>query len=168
MANAIISGAEAAGSAVETVFLHGEKIAPCDGCDACQRPESKGCHIDDDMQAIYPKLVDADAWVFAGPIYYAAVSAQTKLLLDRFHGLNCYGENPGSGKRIAIALTYGGDDLFHSGGVNAMHMFQDVFAALSSDIVGLVHGSAWSTGEIKVNTALLEKAEALGKRLAGG
>ena len=57
LANQIINGAEAAGSEVETIYLHGQNIGFCDSCDACKRPESKGCHIDDDMQAICPKLV---------------------------------------------------------------------------------------------------------------
>lgn len=168
LANQIISGAEAVGSEVETIYIHGENIACCDGCDACQRPNAKGCHIDDDMQAIYPKLIEADAWVFAYPVYWFSVSAQIKLLLDRCYALHCYGDNPYAGKRIAIAMSYGGEDPFDSGGINALRMFQDIFNYVGSDIVGMVYGSGLAVGDIKANTALLKKAEDLGKKLVVG
>ena len=57
LAEKIAVGAKAAGAAVETVFLHGLAIAPCKACYACQKPKSKGCSIDDDMQPIYHKML---------------------------------------------------------------------------------------------------------------
>ena len=49
LAKKIIAGAEAAGATVEQIYLHGQDIAPCNPCYACQKPDSKGCAIDDDM-----------------------------------------------------------------------------------------------------------------------
>jgi len=60
LANQIIAGAESAGAVAETIFLHGKGISPCQACYACQRPDSKGCAIDDEMQPIYGKLIEAD------------------------------------------------------------------------------------------------------------
>ncbi|MCE5263243.1 MAG: flavodoxin family protein, partial [Deltaproteobacteria bacterium] len=65
LAEQIAAGAKAAGAVVETLYLHGLSIAPCKACFACQRPKSKGCSIDDDMQPVYRKMLEADAWVLA-------------------------------------------------------------------------------------------------------
>jgi len=42
LANHIIRGAESHGAEVETVFLNGMKIKPCQGCYACQGDGNKG------------------------------------------------------------------------------------------------------------------------------
>ena len=39
LARQIIMGAESAGAAVESVFLHGMDISPCNACYACQKKE---------------------------------------------------------------------------------------------------------------------------------
>jgi len=165
LAEKIAKGAMLAGGKVETVFLHGLKIAPCKSCYACQRPNSKGCSIDDDMQQIYREMLCADAWVIATPVYWFNMSAQTKLWMDRCFALPAYAEKPFSGKRIAIAMSYGGDDPFDSGCVNALRTFQDAFGYVGSKIVGMVYGSAMDAGDIKSDEALMERAEDLGKQL---
>ena len=39
------------------------------------------------MQEIYPKLIKADAWVIASPVYWFTMSAQTKIFMDRCYAL---------------------------------------------------------------------------------
>ena len=73
LAARISRGAKSAGAEVETLFLQNLKISPCRGCDTCQKHDSKGCAIKDDMQEIYPKLIKADAWVIASPVYWFTV-----------------------------------------------------------------------------------------------
>ncbi len=58
LAEQIVEGAESVGATVEKIFLHSQDISPCQACYACQRPDSIGCAIDDDMQPIYKKLMD--------------------------------------------------------------------------------------------------------------
>jgi multimeric flavodoxin WrbA len=166
LAERIAAGAESAGARVERVFLSELSIAPCRSCYACQKPESKGCAINDDMQPIYRKMLAADAWVIAGPVYWFNMSAQTKLWMDRCFAFSAYGKNPFAGKRIAIALSYGDVDPFASGCVNALRTFQDAFRYVGAKIIGMVYGSAMAAGEISSNGQLLKQAESLGKRLA--
>jgi multimeric flavodoxin WrbA len=165
LAARISRGAKSAGAEVETVFLHALKISPCRGCNTCQKENSKGCAVKDDMQEIYPKLIKADAWVIASPIYWFTMSAQTKIFMDRCYALIAYAENPFAGKRIGIAMSYGGEDPFKSGCVNALRTFQDAYRYAGSKIVGMVYGSATDAGEIAHNKALMQEAEELGKRL---
>lgn len=165
LANQIIVGAESAGATAERIFLHGKDISPCQACYACQRPESEGCAIDDDMQPIYNKLIEADGWVIASPVYWFCMSAQTKLFLDRCFALPAYKKDAFSGKRIAVAMSFGDEDAFNSGCVNALRTFQDSARYVGANLVGMVYGSADKPGEIKSNLSLMQQAEALGKKL---
>lgn len=166
LAQSVIAGAKNAGAEVESFYLHGMDIKPCDACDACQTGKSRGCNISDDMQDIYPKLLEADALVIASPIYWFTVSAQTKLFMDRCYGLGNLGGYGLKGKRIGIILTYGDTDPFNSGAVNAIRTFQDAFNYIGAQIVGMVYGSAEKAGEISNNGALMDKAYQLGRQLA--
>ena len=167
LAEAIARGAKAAGADVETLFLHGLDIAPCKACMACQKPKSRGCSIDDDMQPLYRKMLEADAWVLASPVYWFTMSAQLKLWMDRCFALPAYGRDPFAGKRIALALAYGGEDPFDSGCVNALRTFQDAYRYAGAEIVGMVYGSAMEAGDIRADRALLKEAKELGRKLAG-
>ena len=165
LAAQIIKGAESVGAAVETIYLHGKNIAACQACYACQKPDSKGCAIDDDMQPIYRRLIEADGWVIASPVYWFTMSAQTKLFLDRCFALPAYKKDAFAGKRIAVAMSYGDADPFASGCVNALRTFQDACRYTGAKLVGMVYGSAEKPGEIKSNLSLMQAAEALGKKL---
>ena len=165
LARQIIKGAESAGAMVESVYLHGMDISPCNACYACQKKDSKGCAIDDEMQTIYPKLVECDTWVIATPVYWFTMSAQTKIFMDRCYALTAYTEKPFVGKRVAIAMSYGDADPVKSGCVNALRTFQDAYRYTGSKIVGMVYGSAIEAGEIADNKTLMREAEELGKRL---
>ncbi len=165
LAERIAVGAQAAGAEMETVFLQALHIAPCRSCYRCQKPGTKGCAQEDDMQPLYRKLIAAQIWVIASPVYWFTMSAQTKIFMDRLFALPAYAPNPFVGKRIAVAMSYGDTDPFTSGCVNALRTFQDAFRYTGSKLVGMVYGQAMKPGEIQSQTELMEQAEALGKRL---
>jgi len=166
LAEQVASGARISGAEVEVFNLHKLAISPCNACDACRQVGANGCIIKDDMQILYPKLTAADAIVIASPIYWFSVSAQTKLLIDRFYGMGEHPNNALKGKKMGIILTYADADPFISGAVNALRMFQDIFNYVGAEIVGMVYGSAWKTGEIESNKEVMDKAYELGKTLA--
>jgi multimeric flavodoxin WrbA len=93
------------------------------------------------------------------------MSAQTKLFLDRCFALLAGKNDAFAGKRIAIAMSFADADPFASGCVNALRTFQDAFAYVGANIVGMVYGSADKPGEIKSNQDLMSEAEALGRKL---
>ena len=166
LAERIAEGARGAGAEVASFYLHGMKIAPCCACESCHQPGSKGCVVQDDMQAVYPKLTEADAVVFAGPIYFFTVSAQLKLAMDRCYGLGGAAGHKFTGKKIGLAFTFGGEDPFDSGCTNAIRAFQDAFHYLEADIAGMVYASAGGPGEVKANTKVMGEALELGRKLA--
>jgi len=76
-----LRGAEDAGGRTEFLAVRDHLLGPCLECNACFRTGL--CRVDDDFQAIFAKLLAADRIVFATPIFFMAVSAQAKLLIDR-------------------------------------------------------------------------------------
>ena len=177
LAEQAASGAKDAGAEVEAIHLHDMNIRPCSACEGCQQAKDLDCVIDDDMKTLYPKVRKADALLFASPIYFFTMSAQTKLFIDRCYALGCTiqkGEEEGltytfetdfAGKKIGIILTYGDIDPFRSGAANALRTFQDMFHYLGSEIVGMVYGTALEAGEIRSNSDLMKLAYELGKQL---
>ncbi len=168
LAEQVEKGAREAGAQVESFYLHGMDISPCDACDVCHGEAFPGCVIEDDMQILYPKLLSADAIVIASPVYWFTVSAQTKLFMDR-----CYALVDAEGyslreKRIGIVMSYGDADPFNSGAVNAFRTFQDAFGYVGAEIIGMVYGSADEAGEIRGNAAVMAKACELGMQLGSG
>jgi multimeric flavodoxin WrbA len=167
LAKKIIEGVESVGAKVETVYLNGLNIKPCQGCYACKKQNSTGCAVDDDMQSLYPKLIESDAWIIASPVYWFNMSAQTKIFMDRCFAL--WNEDPQINsmykKRIAIAMSYGDSDPFNSGCVNALRSFQDAYRYAGARIVGMVYGSAEEPGKIALNAELMAQAEEIGKKL---
>jgi len=166
LAENLAEGARQVGASVESLYLHGMDIRPCEACDEC-RDTNGICIIKDDMQSVSAKIAAADAIVLASPIYWFTYSAQLKLCIDRWYafGANRYCDL--HGKQFAILLAYGDSDAVTSGAVNAIHSFEDMCHFLKADLVGVVHGSLSDIGDVQKHPELLERAHQLGRELAG-
>lgn len=163
----LLAGAEGSGASVTKTRLHGQAIKPCTACCACQSAVEAPCVIRDDMAELIEQIRAADALVFASPIYFATVNAQMKLFLDRLFAVFGGGDFTAlKGKRMGLIFTYGADDPFESGAINALRMFQDAAAALKTELMGCVHAACLDPGAVENNPAALEAAFALGKKLA--
>ena len=167
MADRIAAGAEEVRAQVESVYLNGLDIQPCDHCDSCKGGHDVGCVVEDDMQDLYPKLRAADAILIASPVYWFNVSAQVKAVIDRIYALA--GDEPTdhalSTKRFGVVMAGEDKDPFVAGAVNAFRAFQDMFRYIGAELVGLVFGCALDLGEIRKKPAELEEAFELGKAL---
>ncbi len=164
LADRAAEGAQAAGAEVEIFSLHRMDIRPCDACDTCQ--ETGVCVLNDGMQALYPKLTQADAIIIASPIYWFTMSAQTKLFIDRWYALESPRGNPLKGKPFGILLTYGDTDPYSSGAINAIRTFQDMFNYIGAKLRGIVYGTAMKAGDVMEQPELMERAFKLGQKLA--
>ena len=76
-----LKGAQQEGAEVELYSLSGKKIEPCDGCGDCM--ETGKCHIQDDMQQLYPRMLAADGIIFGTPVYFYNMASQAKTVIDR-------------------------------------------------------------------------------------
>lgn len=85
LAEKFAAGASVAGHNVEKVSLAGKNIGFCKGCLACQKLGK--CIINDDVNDIMQKVLNADVVCWATPIYYYEMSGQMKVLIDRLNAL---------------------------------------------------------------------------------
>lgn len=70
---------------VELISVADYHVRPCLGCNRCYASEGHRCVQQDDMTAVYNKLMGADTVVIASPVYFYGISAQLKALIDRLH-----------------------------------------------------------------------------------
>ena len=150
---------------VREIFLNDLSIKPCKACDSCKKGKVSYCTINDDMQALYKQVEQADSILLSSPIYWFTVSAQLKLFMDRLYGLYCVNPKVFKQKNIGVILTYGDDDPIKSGAINAIRTLTDSFTFLESNIVDIVYGTAAEIGDAKKNKILIGKATHLGKNL---
>jgi len=86
MLRRFLEAAAKAGAETDLILLRQKNIKGCDGCLTCEAGgrERKGlCRVRDDMQEIYPKLVEADALAFGTPVYFEMLSGLLKNFMDR-------------------------------------------------------------------------------------
>lgn len=81
----VIRAATDAGLAAEKLVVSELGISPCISCGNCWA--TGDCVIEDKMQEVYKKLLNADYVVVASPLYFLGVSAQLKALIDRCQAL---------------------------------------------------------------------------------
>jgi len=125
------------------------------GCVACGICEKEGfCPVDDDMQAVYPLLREADLVVMATPVFFYGATAQLKSLIDRcqafwarryVHGL----VDPKSSSRQGVLVSVGatrGENLFDGIVLTAQYFFDAVGAAFEEK---LTYRRVEAPGEIK-------------------
>jgi multimeric flavodoxin WrbA len=79
--NEVLKGAQKEGAEIELYSVAGKTFEPCDGCRVCW--DTGECHIQDEMQNLYDKLLEADGIIFGTPIYFYTMTAQAKLVIDR-------------------------------------------------------------------------------------
>jgi multimeric flavodoxin WrbA len=80
-----VQGAEETGAAVEKIALRDLKISPCLEIYGCR--ETGRCVIQDDFQKVHDQLQQCRGLMLASPIFFYAVSAQAKILMDRCQSL---------------------------------------------------------------------------------
>ena len=76
-----LDSARSLGAETEMIKVCDINITPCDGCETCSITDE--CKIEDDMQSIYTKLLQADGIIFGSPVYWWGITAQAKAIIDR-------------------------------------------------------------------------------------
>ena len=163
-----LEGAKSQQAGVKKIIVDKLQIAACKEYYACEKDGN--CVIRDDMDAIYPELIDADRVIVASPIFFYGISAQLKALVDRSQALwaRKYVLKSGipaktrKGAFIAVGATKG-EKLFE-GSILVIQYFFQAFGAEYADEL-LIRGVD-KRGEIKEHPQALADAFELGKRLA--
>ena len=167
----VLKGAETEGASVERLYLSDFSITPCLECHGCD--DTGTCVISDDMEKIYPKLLEADIIILASPIFFYGVTAWAKSVIDRtqpFWIRKYRLKDPSLGKEgrkrkgffISVGATRG-KNLFEGAALTAKYFFDVINADYSGE---LLFKGIESEGEILTHPEILKQAFQAGKRLA--
>ena len=110
-ADALLAGASQAGGQVERVFLPELKLERCRQCDLngwgqCRREGS--CVIQDDLAGLVDKIAEADAVVFATPVYYSDLSESMRAFTDRLRRISREATQARLADKPAVGLCVAG------------------------------------------------------------
>ncbi len=153
------------GVSAEIINLAKLNIKPCTACDVCVAKKARFCIINDDMGALYDKVLACKAILFASPIYWFTYSAWLKLFIDRLYGL--WTQEPAclKGKKIGGLFVYGDSDVYSSGAINAITTLEHMMRFTKGNIVGFAYGTAGGPGDAAQNTDLIAMTRALAGKL---
>ncbi len=157
LAERFVQGAADAGHDVFRFDAAFRSVHPCIGCDKCR--EDGECVFHDDMKALEPHLLRADAVAFVSPIYYFAMNAQIKTVIDRFYAKN---EALMGGKKAVLLTAMADDDISAASGANAS--FTEMLKYLGWENAGILNAKSASSAA-DLSESDLAAAYALGNGL---
>ena len=146
------------GAETEIIRTTDMRILPCDGCAHCHK-EGK-CRIDDDMQELYNKMLDADGIVLGSPVYFWSVSGHAKILMDRTYALR-YPYHRLKNKPAGAIVVAG-----RRGCMSALSVINNFFLGQDMLPTGLgIAGYGNQKGEVLEDTRAVNGARSLGKQM---
>lgn len=165
-----LKGAEKEGAEVERLHITDFTITPCKECHGCD--QSGECVILDDMQKIYPKLLEAGIIILASPIFFYGITAWAKALVDRSQALwsrKYLLKDPSLGKEgktrkgffISVGATKG-QRVFEGAILTAKYFFDVLNAEYSGE---LVFRGIDAKDDILKHPEVLQQAFETGRRL---
>ena len=134
MVESFIKSAEKKGYEVKRFDAAMMNIGGCHACMSCFKT-GKACSFNDDFNIIAPHILDADAVVFAMPVYWYSIPAQIKGVIDRIFSF-CVAGKPIQGKKMGLICCCEEHDPSVMDGVKIP--MERTAALLKWDIVGEV------------------------------
>ncbi|MGD0917171.1 MAG: flavodoxin family protein [Thermodesulfobacteriota bacterium] len=152
-----LQGAKQEGAEVELYCVSEKDIRSCDGCGACH--ETGECHIKDDMQILYDKLLGADGILFGTPVYFYSMTAQAKTVIDRTVSLNRPERSLANkvGGVIAVAGSLGLIDA-----VKDLYFYMVTRQMLPANFVAAYAGAK---GEVRKMEQCMKATQELGRQM---
>lgn len=148
------------GIEAELVSLAGLDIRFCIGCLSCHK--TLQCVIKDDVSEIMEKVKEADALVFATPLYFFELSGLLKTFLDRMNPL--YAQEYSFRKVYMIATAADGEDGIFDRAYSGLGGWVDCYS--EAELSGrLCVGGVTAPGETKNESHEMMAAE-FGRKIA--
>lgn len=157
LAQAFKEGVEAANpdATISQIALGDLTINGCHGCGYCKA--HKVCVQQDDMQKLYPLIIESDALVYVTPVYWMGMTSQMKAFIDRHYALSY---EVYAGKDL-YAIAVGGDETDNEQYHLIDTQFRMMAEYLKMNYAGFLSASAHDGDPASNNAALLERARNL-------
>ena len=168
---AMCRGGEEAGGRSVLFRCNELRVLPCQACGP--EPTAGYCLFHDDMDPVYEALRAAHAVAVGSPIYFDAVSAQLKLVMDRCNCITPLVRAPGGGyafrplwprTRRAVFVTACGAGRRHDLAERSVRGFLKWIGARWEETLVWEHEDN-DPGSVADRPELIERARALGHRL---
>lgn len=158
-----LKGAKEAKTDVEMVNINDYHIAPCIACEYCRR-HTRTCFKKDDANTIIQKMIEADIWVLATPVYFYSMSAQLKTLIDRMFAREYEIRESTKRKQVYFIVTSGTTDKERLvGTIESLRGFIKVLQTV--DETNIIYGTgAFRLGDVNTHPSYKE-AYLLAKQL---
>ena len=158
LADNFIKGAQEAGHHIERFDAAFKKVHSCVACNHCGMDGD--CIFNDDFNFVREHIVDADAVVFATPMYYFGISAQLKTVIDRFYAINGKIHRP---KKAVLLMTYANTAASEAKPI--LSYYETLLNYLGwTDAGRVVASGVWPVGAVN-GTKYPEQAYELGKNI---
>jgi len=162
-----LEGAKTTGAKTDKIILNTLRFSPCQECE--NMPDDGNCIVKDDMQPLYKKVDQADVVILASPIFFGSLSAQTKMMIDRFQCLwrakYILKKDISKKKRKGIFISVEAsrrDDFF----MNAKSIVKNLFATINAEYRDELFCPGIDDKKSILNyQGLLKKAFELGKKV---
>jgi multimeric flavodoxin WrbA len=160
----ILEGAKEEGAVTDILFLNDLTIRECDGCHTCWK--GKPCSKKDDMNDLYPRIIESDVIVFGTPVYWYGPTALMKGFIDRFVYFNCAENRAKIRDKAAVIAVLFEDETLETADL-VVAFFEKSLQYLEMNLVGkIIVPGVSCKGDILEKEKSLEEGIELGKRLA--
>jgi len=163
-----LKGAVSAGCEVSSIRCCDLNLTGCLECGGCN--DTGECVVDDDMQSVYPRLLEARIIFLASPMFFYGITSQAKAVIDRCQAMWCrrmLNKTPqerkifdaGQGYLISVGATKGAN-LFEGAHLVAKYFFDALDMSYEG---GIFLKSVDAKGEIAKHPDALKQAFELGR-----
>lgn len=159
LAEQFIKGAEEAGHSVTVLDAAHMDMHPCMGCGHCGM--NGECVHKDDNHVIRDALLASDMVVFVTPIYYFGMSAQLKMVIDRFYSYT----TRLSGKHLKAALITAAWDSDKDVMPYTAEYYKKLCRYMNFENVGMVLGTGCGSPSMTQGTKHMKDAYDLGRTI---
>ena len=149
-----LKSAEEAGAEVEMFTVAGKTVYPCDACDSCRKTGK--CKIEDDMEPLYDKMLEADGIIFGSPVYFWSITAQAKIIIDRTHAFVL---KRSLRNKVGATLIV----TNRAGGTSAFTVFSNFFNLQRMTFAGGAIGFGSDKGGVRQDDRGMAEAKSVGR-----
>lgn len=161
----VFSRLEAAGMETELIQIGGKPIRGCTACLKCAENKDGRCVIDSDIvNDCIRKMTEADGIIIGSPTYFAALTSETKGLIDRAGYVT-----RANGVLLRHKVGAGVAAVRRAGAVNVFNAINHFFLINEMFVPGSSYwnlGIGRAIGEVENDEEGMETMENLGKNMA--
>ena len=141
------------GNTVEALDVCTLKLSGCCACDGCKQ-NGGHCVCPDESDAVIQKIVQADAVIFGTPVYWWGMSAQLKMVVDKFYSQDSQFKT--MKKKIGVVVV-GANELENPQYRLIHDQFRCIVEYLHWDLAFSLSFSAYEPGELMTQDGVIDQ-----------